>query len=112
MAGAGAGGQLVDQHFRVELAVAPGNFPVIDRFVEDAEIVEGDKKPTIDAGKQIAFENQVVIAQRQDVGLIATVRRRRQAEQEARREVLQQAPVHRRGGVVEFIDDNVIEVRR
>ena len=74
--------------------------------------MEGDKKPTIDAGKQIAFENQVVIAQRQDVGLIAAVRRRCQAEQETRREVLQQTPVHRRGGVMEFIDDDVIEVRR
>jgi hypothetical protein len=110
--GAGEGGQFVRELFRVEAAVAPGDLAVVDRLVPDAVVVERREQPGLDPGEQVAGEHEVVVAQGQDVGLVGAVRGGGEAEQEARFEVAEQAPVGGCGGVVEFVDHDVIEVVR
>jgi hypothetical protein len=109
---AGEGGQFVRELFRVEAAVAPGDLAVVDRLVPDAVVVERSEQSGLDPGEQVAGEHEVVVAQGQDVGLVGAVRGGGEPEQEARLEVAEQAPVGGRGGVVEFVDHDVIEVVR
>ena len=104
------GGELVGKLFGVEAAIAPGNLPVIDRIVIDPVVVERGKQAAFDAGEQVMGENEVVVAQGEDVGLIGAIRRRRQPEQEAGREVIEHAPIGRGGGMVELVNDHVVEV--
>src|SRR5574343_584873 len=111
MVGTGACGEFVPQGFRIKLAVAPRNFTVIDRFVEDTEIMEGSQETAADSYKQIAFKNQIVVAESKNIRLVTTIRSCREAKKKTGSEVLEQAPVHRCCGVMEFIDDDVIEMR-
>ena len=62
MAGAGEGGELVGQPFRVETAVAPRDFAVVHRLVPDAVVVEGCEQCGFDSREQVAGEDQVVVA--------------------------------------------------
>ena len=103
VSGAALGGELVAQRLRVETPVAPRDLPVVDGLVIDAEVVEGAEQYEFDAVEQVSAVDQVVVAQAQDVRLVRALRRRREPQQEARAQVLQQAPVGGRRGVVEFI---------
>ena len=104
--------QPVAQRLRIKLAVAPRNFPVVNRFVVNAVVMERCQQTGLDAIEHRADVNQIVIAQRQDVRLIGAVWRRGQSEQEGRGEMRQQAPIGRCRRMVEFIDDDVVEMRR
>ncbi|WP_344809335.1 hypothetical protein [Allohahella marinimesophila] len=74
----------------VELARAPGELCVVDALVINVVVAKRREQVLVNAAKQIALEDQVVITQRQDVGLIRPVGYRRQPQQEARCEVIQQ----------------------
>ena len=63
-----------------------------------------------DALDQIALVDQVVAAQRQQVGAVHAIGRRGQPEQELRREVVDDPAVRRSRRVVELVDDDVVEV--
>ncbi|MNE37361.1 hypothetical protein D3C80_1312090 [compost metagenome] len=66
----------------------------------------------MDAGEQVAGEHQVVVAQGKNIRLVGAIWCGGQAKQEARRKVVEQAVIGRRGGMVEFVDHHVIEVLR
>ncbi|WP_416397139.1 hypothetical protein [Allohahella sp. A8] len=74
----------------VELARAPGDLRVVDALVINAVVAKRRQQVLVNAAKQIALEDQVVITQRQDVRLIRPVGCRSQPQQEAWREVIQQ----------------------
>jgi len=103
VSGAALGGKLVAQRLRVETPISPGDLPVIDGLVIDAEVVEGAEQPEFDTVEQMPAVDQVVVAQAEDVRLVRALRRGREPQQKARARVLQQAPLGGRRGVVEFI---------
>ena len=74
--------------------------------------MEWREQAGFDAREEIAVEDEVVVAQGQDVGLVGTIGRGGEAEQELRREMSEQAALGRGCGVVEFVDDDVIEMLR
>ena len=102
--------QATRQFVDVEAPISPGDLAVIDGGVEDAVVVERRQQLGSDALEERAGEDQVTVAQRQDVRLVSAVRGRRQAEQEGRREVSQQTAVGSRCGMMELVDDDVVEV--
>lgn len=62
---------------------------------------------------EIAAIDEILLAQREQVTAVAPFGRRRQAQQELRAEIGDQLAVGHRGGVVELVDDEVVEgVRR
>ena len=62
---------------------------------------------------EIAAIDEILLAQREQVAAVAPFGRRGQAKQELRAEIGDQLAVGRRGGVVELVDDEVVEgVRR
>ena len=72
-----------------EPSVTPGDLAIVDRFIPNPEVVEGRKKSCLNAGEKIASEDEIVVAQRQDVGLVCAIGGSSQAEQELRGEVSQ-----------------------
>ena len=67
------------------------------------------KQLPANAVDEIAAIDQVLLTEREQVSAVAPLGRRRQAEQELRTEVGDQLSVGRRGGVVELVDDDVVE---
>ena len=72
---AGKCGQFVGELFWVKAPVPPRKLLVVNRLVENPVVVEGRKEPAFYAGKQVADIDQIVVAQRKDVGLVASIRR-------------------------------------
>ena len=66
-------GQLVRKFGRIESAIPPRKFLVIDRLVEYPVVVKRCEQPAFDTGEQVADINEIVVAQRKDVGLIAPI---------------------------------------
>ena len=66
-------GQFVGKLSRVEPAIPPRKFLVIDRLVEYPVVVKRCKEPAFDTGEQVADINEIVVAQRKDVGLITPI---------------------------------------
>ncbi len=64
----------------------------------------------VDPAKQVAFVDEVFAAQAEQVSAIRPVGRRGQAQQEAGREMLDQLLIGAGGGVVEFINHDVVEM--
>ena len=67
--------ELIGQLLWVEPTIAPRHLAVVDRFVLDAMVVKRRQQPGLNAGKQVAAIDEIVVAQRQDVGLVSAVRR-------------------------------------
>lgn len=63
--------------------------------------MEGGEQAGLDAGEEVAIEDQVVVAQGQDVGLVGAIGRGGEAEQKLRDEVREQAAVGGRGRVMD-----------
>ena len=68
--------------------------------------------PCQDRIAQPLFVDQIVIAQRQNVGLIGALRRGGQAEQKTGREVVEYAAIGGGGGVMKLIHHYVVEMVR
>ena len=106
--GAGLGGNSSRQRGLVKPSTAPGDLGVFDG-VGYAKIMEGRKKPPFDSGPEIAFIDEVLFAQAQQISAITAVGRSGQAQKETRLEMADDTPIGRGGGVVEFIDDDIFE---
>lgn len=92
----------------VEPPAAPGNLGILDR-VGHAEIVERRQKAPVDPGPEIAFVDEVFLAEAQKVTAVAAIRRGGQAQQKAWLEMIDDPPIGGGGRVVEFVDDDVVE---
>ena len=96
----------------IEAPVPPRNRLEVDR-VRNAPVAERHELLAPNSFDQTALVDEVVAAQREQIGAVHPVRRRREPEQELRREVIDHPPIRRRGRVMEFVDDDVVErVRR
>lgn len=95
---------------RVEPAVAPREVVVVD-VVLDADVAEGRQAAELDAAGDVGAVGDEVIEQAEDVGGVGVgaVRGRGQAEQECRIEAIEDPPVRCGGGVVDLVDDDVVE---
>ena len=92
----------------VEAAVAPGGVAVVDQ-VGHAVLPERAQQLAGDAGQQVTAVGQVLPAERQQVGAVAAVGRGGEGQQKARLEVLDEALVGRRGGVMKLVHHQVVE---
>ena len=66
--------------------------------------------PATDARDEVATEDQVVPTEREQIGAVGALRRRRQPQQELWREVLEDPAIRPRLRVVELVDHDVVEV--
>ena len=74
--------------------------------------MEGRQQLGLDAFEQVAREDQVVVTQGQDVGLVRAVGGGSQPEQKRWGEVPEQATVGCRSSVMKLVDHDVVEVLR
>ena len=88
---------------------APRDLGVI-HLVRHAEIMEGRQQAPCDALMNVAAEHQVLAAERQQVAAIAALGCRGQAQEEAGCEIVEQATVTGRRGMMKLVDDDVVEV--
>ena len=96
------------QRLFVEPGAAPRDVAVVD-LVRHPIIMKGTQEPAGDALDQIAAVDEVLAAELEQVATIRALRGRRQAEQEAGLEVVDEPPIGLRRGVVELVDDQVVE---
>ena len=75
----------------------------------DAVVVEGAEVLSTNPLDQIAAEDEVLAAQRQQIRAVHPLRRRRQAQHELGGEVVDDLAVASRRRVMELIDDDVVE---
>ena len=92
----------------VEFAAAPGNLRIFHR-IRHAEILERRQKRAVDARPEVAFIDQVFLAKAKQVAAVAPIRGRRQTQQERGREMVDDPPVGCGRGVVEFVNNDVVE---
>ena len=92
----------------VEAAVLPGDVRVVD-VVAHAVVGEGDEAASLDGEAEVGAIGDEVVEQAEDVAGVATVRGRREAEQEAGLESLEDAAVGGGVGVVGLVEDDVVE---
>ena len=92
----------------VEAGVAPGDVPVV-HLVRDAEVAEAAEEVLLDALDEVAAVDEVLLAQGEEVAAVGALRGGGEAEEELRAEVVDEAPVGRGRGVVELVDDDVVE---
>ena len=107
--GAGEGGEFVRELLGVEVAVAPGDFAVVDVFVVDAVVSERHEELRVDAGDEVFLKDEVVVAEGEDIGLVGAVGGGGEAEQQLGAEVIEPAAVAGGGGMVELIHDHHLE---
>ena len=100
-----------DERLGIEAAIAPRNVLVVD-VVLDAEVVERRQPAELDAARDVGAIRDEVVEQAEDVRGVGAVRRRRQAEQEAGIDAIEDPPVRLGGGVVHLVDDDVVEAAR
>jgi len=93
----------------VEAAAAPRDVGVVD-LVRKPEVVEGAQQALLDAGGNVAAEDEVLLAQGEQVAPVGAFGRGRESEEEPGVEVVEQPAVGGRGGVVELVHDDVVEV--
>ena len=72
--------------------------------------MKGTQLSRFDSLAQITSKGEVVATERKQIAAVCAFRRRREPEQEARFEVLNQATVGVCGRVMELVDDDVVEV--
>ena len=72
----------------VKLTVAPRQRGIVDGVIQNAVIGERHQHLLLDGEGQPPFKDEIVVAQRQNIGLIGAVRGRGQPEQEAGLEVV------------------------
>ena len=96
------------QRLLVESRAPPRNVRVV-HIVWHAEVVKRREQLSANALDQIAAIDEILLAEREQIAAVAPLGRRREAQQELRVEVGDQLPVGRGGGVVELVDDDVVE---
>ena len=109
LSGARLGADVLGQGVGVEGAASPGDGLVVDA-VADAEVAEGHQEAAADAFDEPDPGDEVVVAELEQRGAVHAVGSGGQAEEECRLEVVQQLAVGGGGGVVELVDDDVVEV--
>jgi len=80
--------------------------------VGDAEVMERGEQPAVDCLGQAEFCRHMAVEVAKEVLAVGPFGRRGQAEQDRRRVVREEVAVRGCGGVVHFVDDNVVEVVR
>lgn len=108
VAGPGLGRHVAGELLFVEARVAPGDVPVVD-LVRHSEVAEAAEKVLLHALDQVAAEDQVLLAEGEQVSSVAALGSRRQAQQEPGAEVVDEAPVGLGRRVVELVDHEVVE---
>jgi len=107
--GAALGSHGVGQGFGVEARRTPWDVAVV-HLVGHAVITEGAQEIASDALGQVAAVDEVFAAQAQEVAAVGAFGCGGQAEEEVGFEVVDEASVGGGGGVVKFVDHDVIEV--
>ena len=96
----------------IEPRTPPWNLGVI-HIIRDTQITESRQELVLNAGDKVASVNEILLAQTQEVAAVHTVGGGCQTQKELRREVLDEAAIGPRRGMVKFVYDDVIEgVRR
>ena len=96
------------QRLLVEPRAPPWDVRVV-HVVRHAVVVKWREQALAYAFDQIATVDEVLLAQRQQIASVGPLRRGGQPKQELRLEVGDQLPVGRGGGVMELVDDDVVE---
>ncbi len=78
-------------------------------FVWHTKIVEWREKFGFNSLEDIATKDKVFLTQRQQVTAIRSLGRRRETQEKSRREVLNECSISWSGGVMEFINHDVIK---
>lgn len=73
--------------------------------------MERREPAAFDAARDAGFEREVVVEEAEDVGVVRAVRRGGEAEEEAAVQCGQHAAPRGRGGVVDFVEDDVVVAR-
>ena len=99
------------ERLRIEASVPPRNVLVVD-LVLDAEVVKRNEASKLDTARYSGREGNQVVEQTEDVRGIRAIRRGRQPKQEMRVERIEDAAVGIGSGMVDLVDDDVVEVLR
>ena len=94
--------------FGIETVAPPRDVGVVD-VVGNAEIMKGAQEPTLDAVDQIASVDEVFSAKSEEVPAVGSLRCGGEPEQETWLEVLDELAVASGGGVVELVNNDVVE---
>src|SRR6516225_3802845 len=98
----------LSQRCWVEPATAPGDRRVVD-IIGDAEVAKRTQVATLDSIGERALVNQVVRAQREQIGAVHAIGSGGKPEHESRLEVVEHPAVAAGGGVMELIYHDVVE---
>ena len=77
--------------------------------VVKAEVLERAEQPPLERVPQPQLHRDAAVEPVEDALAVGALRRRGQAEQDLRLQVIQQPSIGRRGGVVELVDDDDVE---
>ena len=97
------------QRLWIELAVTPRDRLEVGG-VNQPPVAERGELVASNALDQVAFEDQVVPTQSEQIGAVHPIWCGGETQQERGVEVLDDPPVRLRGGVVELVDDDVVEL--
>ena len=98
-----------ERHHVVARSTAPGDVAKVETVV-DAEVGERSKVLLVDRVPEPKLRCDPTVEVTEDVEPVGAFRCRRQAEQLARLQMFEDPRITRRGGVVELVDDDHVEV--
>ena len=112
MVGAAVGNRPAERIDMLQLALLVATGRPFERIkihrIGNAKILERAQKLSVNGFRQTNLSGNTIVEVRQDVLTVHTLRSSGQAQQDARLVVGQELLVGRRGGMVEFVHDDVI----